>query len=453
MTEKAPDLFIEGYADQTSYAPGDELALHVSASAPRYALDIARLGADRRVVLRLDDLQTQAYPVPENASSHGCQWPASHRIQIPSDWPSGYYEATLRLSDEGGSYTYRNHRSATCRLYFIVRPARPGTQARILLQLSTNTYAAYNNWGGYSLYAYHGRGGLQGHRVSLDRPDAGLFRRWELPFVAWAESHDYALDYCSNADLEFHPELMEKYPLVLSVGHDEYWSAPMRDHLEAYIGAGGNTAFFSGNSVCWQVRCEEEGRALTCWKQQFNQDPHYRGDHRTLSTLWSHHLVGRPENSLTGVGFLHGGYHLSHGQHMDGSGAYNVHRPDHWAFDGTNLETGDAFGGKHTIVGYECDGCEFTLKDGLPIPTHSDGTPDGFEILCTAPARWHPDDSEWYEPWQPGHEGHAVMGTYTRGGTVFTAGTTDWSHGLAGGDPTVDRITRNVLDRLSHQKG
>ena len=102
----------------------------------------------------------------------------------------------------------------------------------------------------------------------------------------------------------------------------------MRDHLEAYIAAGGNAAFFSGNSVCWRVRSEDEGRALVCWKQQFNMDPAYAaGDYANLSTLWSHHLVGRPENELTGVGFLYGGYHLSHGQYMDGSGAFTVHPP------------------------------------------------------------------------------------------------------------------------------
>jgi len=43
---------------------------------------------------------------------------------------------------------------------------------------------------------------------------------------------------------------------------------------------------------------------------------------------------------------------------------------------------------------------------------------------------------------------HAVMGSYTRGGTVFSAGTTDWSYGLDGHDPIVERITRNVLDHL-----
>ena len=45
--------------------------------------------------------------------------------------------------------------------------------------------------------------------------------------------------------------------------------------------------------------------------------------------------------------------------------------------------------------------------------------------------------------------GAAVLGSYTRGGTVFTTGCTEWVRGLAGRDPMVERITRNVLDRLS----
>ena len=45
--------------------------------------------------------------------------------------------------------------------------------------------------------------------------------------------------------------------------------------------------------------------------------------------------------------------------------------------------------------------------------------------------------------------GHAVLGTFARGGTVVTTGCTDWTFGLAGGDPLIERITRKILDRLS----
>lgn len=451
LAEEAPrSLFVEGYAGRVSYAPGDELTLHVSTSAAEFAVEISRVGAERRTVWTSPGNEGREFPVPENASSHGCQWPAAVRVNIPEDWRSGYYHVALRVRDNGGKFVQRNTRTAEGSCYFILRPARPGATSKMLLQLASNTYNAYNNWGGFSLYAYHGRGGNQGHRVSFERPPASQFGNWEQPFVEWAERAGYTLELAANSDLEFRPEMLAAYRLVLSVGHDEYWSAPMRDHLEKFIAAGGNAAFFSGNTCCWQVRSEDGGRALTCWKQNYHSDPVYgaRQGYALLSSLWSHHLIQRPENQLTGVGFLWGGYHRSHGQYMEGSGAYTVHRPDHWIFEGTGLKRGDQFGGKDTIVGYECDGCELTWRDGLPYPTFRDGTPETFQVLGTAPARWHPDDSEWYDRWEKGREGQAVLGSYTRGGTVFTAGSTDWAHGLRGGDPVVQRITRNILDRL-----
>ncbi len=450
-TDDSPPIFIEGYAGRTSYAPGEEVTFHVSTSAPTFDVRITRWGAaHEQVWTNPEPLPGQAHAIPENASSHGCGWPASFRLKIPEDWRSGYYHVVFRAADRGGKFTHRGRRTAESSCFFVLRPAKPGANTRILIQLAVNTYNAYNNWGGFSLYAYHGRGGNQGHRVSFQRPPESLYGLWEQPFVAWAESNGYTLDYAVNNDLEFHPEMLKSYRLVLSVGHDEYWSSAMRDHLEAFIGAGGNVAFFSGNTCCWQVRVEDDGNAITSWKQRYLQDPVFpTGDHRLLTTLWSHWRVGRPENQLTGVGFLWGGYHRSHGQLMDASGAYTVHRPDHWIFEGTGLRRDDSFGGADTIVGYECDGCELEWRDGLPFPTHRDGTPSTFEVLATAPARWHPDDAEWYERWERGRTGNACLGVYTRGGTVFTCGSTDWSHGLRGADPTVERITRNILDRLS----
>jgi hypothetical protein len=448
-------LAIEGYTDRLSYAPGESAKLHVSTTGPKWSVEITRLGASPKVVWRKDDLPGAAHPIPEDASSRGCKWPAAVEVPIGADWPSGYYQIRFKTTDQGGSFVGRGRRTAEADALLVVRPAEPGKNAKILLQLSTNTYNAYNNWGGGSLYAYNGRGGLQGNRVSFERPPASQFDNWERPFVAWAEANGYALDYCVNSDLEFHPELLKTYKLVLSVGHDEYWSAPMRDNLEDYIAGGGNVAFLSGNTCCWQVRSEDGGKALTSWKQRFNMDPVYQtGDFRTLTTLWSHHLVQRPENRLTGVGFLRGGYHLSHGQFMGGKGSYTTHRPDHWMLAGTGLKAGDEIGGKHSVVGYECDGCELEMKGGLPFPTGRDGTPSNFEVVASCPARWHPDDALWYERFPRDTaggpaEGVAVLGTYTNGGTVVTTGSTDWAHGLRGGDPVVERITRKVLDRLS----
>ena len=452
----APDnpasLFVEGYTGQLSVAPGEDVTFHVSSGAKKFNVEIARLGAKDKVVWWRKGVPGQAYPVPEFASSKGCDWPEALRIKIPNDWQTGYYKVTLRVEDRGGKFTGRGRRTAESSCFFVVRSSNPGKDTKILLQLSTNTYNAYNNWGGSSLYAYHGRGGIQGNRVSFDRPPASQFTSWEYDFVKWAENNGYTIDYAVNSDLEFRPEILDHYRLVLSVGHDEYWSTPMRDSLENFIAEGGNVAFFSGNTCCWQVRSEDNGRALTCFKENFYQDPVYAtGDHTLLTSLWSHHLIKRPENQLTGVGFLWGGFHKSHGQFMDGSGAFKVHRPDHWIFEGTGLKRDDEFGAKNTIVGYECDGCELEWRDGLPYPTFRDGTPKTFSVLCTAPSSWHPGDCEWYEKWENGRVGAACLGVYTKpsGATVFTSATTDWAHGLRGGDPEVEQITKNILNRLS----
>ena len=162
-------LYIDGYTHQLSYAPGEEVEFRVSTSAAHYSLEIARLGATREVVFNQPELPGAAHPIPENASSHGCGWPTSFTLAVPETWQSGYYEGTLRATDSGGTYVYRNRRTAESKLFFIVRPAKPAADTPILLQLSTNTYNAYNNWGR-----------LQSVWVSRTKPVAGqsrLFRQ------------------------------------------------------------------------------------------------------------------------------------------------------------------------------------------------------------------------------------------------------------------------------------
>ena len=460
------ESFIEAYSGRLSYQAGDEIQLHVSTTASKYSVEIARVGVKQLLVWKRDDLAGTRHDTPDNASTHGCGWPVAITVPLPANWKSGYYRVTLKAIGPDGNAIQGD-------AFFVVRPAQPAARASILLQLGTNTYNAYNNWGGPCLYE-SGPLPLQGARVSFQRPmargfltkPAGALSRWapyagwhnwERSFVAWAEQAGYQIDYAVNSDLEQRPELLRDYRLVLSVGHDEYWSAPMRDHLEAFIADGGNVAFFSGNVCYWQVRLEDDGQAMVGYKFNFQKDPYFESkNYKLLATLWSNALVNRPENQLTGVSFNYGGYHRF-GSVPRGAGGYRIHRPKHWLFEGTKLEWGDLLGAEHKIVGYECDGCEFVLKDGLPVPTHRDGTPQSFQILASAPARLWDSDLKFASQSIFGDTDHqdrfthgaATMGVYTRGGTVFTTGCTEWSRGLAARDPLVDRITRNVLDRLS----
>ncbi len=502
---------VTGYCWPQSAAAGEQVCVHVSSPGERpVTIQVARVGAARTVVLNETTVGAGDHGVPDDASSAGCGWPSALTIDVDPAWTSGYYEVLLTIDVDGK--VRQSH------AFFVVRPTVGSPQqAKILLALATNTWHAYNDFGGRNLYNGGTSVSLQrpmspgylykpdgaGRRVTVvNAPDRQMAAHvgyvslnklspwagsagwpdWEWPFLAWAERHGYAIDVVTNADLEEHPELLAERPdgyrLFLSVGHDEYWSAPMRDAVEDFIGRGGNAAFFSGNTAFWQVRMEEpspEGPATTMvgYKAQFKHDPVYdTADMPTLTSIWSDHLIGRPENHMTGVSFSRGGYHRIGKVVANGAGGYTVHRADHWIFEGTKLTYGDLLGADSTIVGYECDGCDFTTVDGLPVATGSDGTPLNFEILGTAPAAHfqrhtaprppaahEPSELEFIAARVFGTRddterlahGHAVLGTYTssRGGTVITSGSTDWAHGLSGRDPQVEHITRNILDRLS----
>ncbi|MBI3772855.1 MAG: hypothetical protein HY272_09175 [Gammaproteobacteria bacterium] len=438
-----------GYTNQLSYQAGDTIAFHISSKFQRFQITIQRFGIERQTVLTKEVTNGQPHAIPENASSHGANWPQTLTVTVPESWRSGYYQVFLGVSDPADSSKWIEGQS----MFFVIRAAHPGKEANILYQMATNTYNAYNNWGGNSLYEFNSASVKETNRVSFLRPIPSDAYRWDLPFIEWAEKNGYRMDYAINSDFERNPDLIKHYKLVLSVGHDEYWSAGMRDQLEAFIANGGNVAFFGGNNITWQIRYEADAQEMVIWRAYYRDDPLYRpeGPNPTLATLWSHPLIGRPENQLSGVGMRFGGMHRNHGQFMDGTGAFTVHRPEHWVFAKTGLKEGQQFGGKDSIVGYECDGCEITWVDGRPQPTHRDGTPENFEVLATAPAQWPDDAWPWFKEWQPGRIGNACFGIYKKpgGGTVFTASTTNWSHGLKGHDPIVEQISRNVMDRLS----
>ncbi|MGC9960419.1 MAG: N,N-dimethylformamidase beta subunit family domain-containing protein [Acidimicrobiales bacterium] len=485
------------YAWPQSVTVGESVALRAAGPVAAGEVQIHRVGLHRELVWS-GEVAVEPHELPETAAAAGCPWPDGASVEIPSSWRSGYYEVSLRT--RAG---FRHEAVG----FFVVRSAEIDP-ARPLLVLTTNTWNAYNDFGGRNLYA-------RGTRVSFARPMApGYLRKpdgpgsrvavveapdhamrayrsylrehrfsdwagsagWpnaELPFVQWAEEQGYELDYAINADLHTVPGLLDGRRLYLSVGHDEYWSWEMRDAVESFVKAGGNAVFLSGNTSFWQVRLEDDGATMIGYKDQFKKDPVYDTDRQHLLTsMWSDHLIARPENEMTGVSFSRGGYHRIGKAVAVGAGGYTVYRPEHWVFEGTEVVYGDVIGASSVTVGYECDGCDFTMRDGLPYPTGSDGTPPDFEMLGLAPARpfgrdnsprgvpdgarsecefiaWRVLGREEPEDVARFEHGHAVMGIHQPGGTVFTAGTTEWAWGLAHRDPTIVRITRNLIDRLS----
>jgi len=509
---------VEGYCVPISVAPGERVALHAGATRRlafgavepasgklTFDVEVARLGATREVVHRAAALVAEPHVVPAQAFARGAGYPESASIPVGSDWRSGFYEVRLRVQHADGTSVER------C-AGFVLRAPRDAPRTRPLMALATNTWNAYNDWGGSNLYTgathvsflrpfSHGLidrpEPLRHRNTNRERaPDLNMvgfgqyvssqrltpwcgsagFASFDGQFIAWAERAGYVFDYASNADLEQRPELFDGRRLYISVGHDEYWSSGMRDTVEAHIARGGNAMFLSGNTCFWQVRLEDGGATMVSYKGLArSQDP--VNDPRLLTSFWSDPRIGRPETKLSGLTFTRGGYHRIAGGVPRGAGGYTVWRPRHWLFEGTDLRYGDVLGAEHGAVGYECDGCALTLVDGLPVPTGEDGCPPGFEVLATAPARvWSVDEhgndypailaatrkrgelqdlalallgDDSPESCQKLAHGNAVLGTYRAGGTVVSCGSTDWVFGLAGGDPLIDRVTRNAITRLS----
>jgi len=434
------------YTDRLSARPGERFALNASASRGPCTFELARLGAGRDVVLRREDVVVGDHPTPAQADRDGCGWPAALAIEV-GDWPSGYYD--IRLTDTAGDESHH---------FIVVKPPTGARRAKAAFVLATNTYHAYNHWGGANAYcdvaalmsrradlptAMAGAIGVLSTRrpfpqmliapppdiprlVNLrprgfeERPwagnrhwprrrelspydsSAGFLHRWEHKFAAWAEGEGLALDYFTDQDLD-EEDVLAGYDVLILAGHSEYWTAAQRDEIEAFVDAGGRLAIFSGNTAFWKVRFENEGATFVCHKWKgFEADPVAQADPRAATHLWSHRAFGRPEASITGLTFLFGGYHRLGNCVARGQGGYAVYDEHHWALEGCDLFYGDVIGADLPLLGYENDGCRFEFgRDGRLRPIPALGVPEGLEIIAMAPAAFGEEPGRGYAPLIP----------------------------------------------------
>lgn len=425
------DNVLEGYASVASAAPGDTIEFRIRADAAHRAfkLDIYRRGVtDTPLHTAAGEAFVPGTQDDAQLAVVGCDWPSDPncRIVVPSDWKSGYYVGIATSGD------------VACTMPFVVRAGTPNSSG-ILVKLGDTTAQAYNAWGGRSLYSTP-----FAPVVTFDRPaDVGLYEKYQLPFLQWAQKSNVSFDLCSSLDLHGDPMLLGPYRLFISLGHDEYWSLEMRDAVEAFVAAGGNAAFFSANTCFWQIRLDlaSGSRSMTCYKEGeagHVPDPE-RGDPSRITCRWFDSPVLRPENAITGVSYRNGaGWWINPVVPARRFRGYTVLSPQHPFLRGTALALGDVFGAGTTvddaILGYETDAA---LLDGVR-PIGTDGTPATFVPLATADLRdWAPN----------GQGGFATMGTYRRFGTALTVGTVNWAGGLVQGS-VVERITQNVLADL-----
>jgi len=110
---------------------------------------VSRVGATRDVIARLERVTAEDHRVPDDAVHAGCAWPVTTEIATDASWPSGFYEVALEPVE--GWPRGRAPRNGSNLAFFVLHP-EPGTVGRVLLVLGTNTWLAYNDFGGSNLY-------------------------------------------------------------------------------------------------------------------------------------------------------------------------------------------------------------------------------------------------------------------------------------------------------------
>ncbi|MDA1193197.1 MAG: hypothetical protein O3A46_16095, partial [Candidatus Poribacteria bacterium] len=376
---------IEGYASKTSLLAGESIDLMVSMSPPgKFTVDFYRIGyyggLGGRHMARIGafDAKTQLVPMMTMERLRECAWERSVTFTVPDDWTSGVYLAKLSRDAQWGAQSY---------IVFVVREDRPSD---LLCQVSDLTWQAYNKWPANDSLYDDGAGNIwytgPNVHVSFDRPYAkycqvldaplsagsGEFLLWEHPMAYWLEREGYDVTYCSNLDLHFHPEILDRTKALVSVAHDEYWSREMFESAITARDNGLSIAFFCGNSIYTEVEFYDSG---------VTGDP-CRAYARKRNFPDTERLMGVK----------------SYGS---ACGDWVVSKPNHWVYEGTGFAQGDRIPG---LIGWEYHG---TPTD---IP--------GLEVVAS---------SEMYPRQREETHHSAIVYPCEKGNWVFNAGTIWWS--------------------------
>ncbi len=274
---------IAGYAGSSSYLRGQTVRLFVDSHGRPFRYRVFRLGWYRgesgRLVAsgRVDANRAQASPRILDDRMGGAKllvtgWRASLSFRVGASWPSGFYLVRLDL-DGGAGTSYAS---------FVVRDSTPGP---IVVVLSTNTWQAYNTWGGVSLYRdlrLHGdarwsRPGV-GHVVTSLRPyvqgyGAGDVFRYDLPLLRWLERNGYPISYVTDRDVSEGHVAGADTRLVIISGHPEYHDVREQKAFVHLVERGVSLAILGGNSFGWHARLDHHDEHLSVWRER-RLDPH-----------------------------------------------------------------------------------------------------------------------------------------------------------------------------------
>lgn len=409
---------------------------------------------------------------------HDCEWKFDLSLTIPDDWESGAYVLVLTIPNR------------SFYVPFFVRP-KATTKRHIAFLAPTATYEAYSNnkarflrndWEashgrlivmdecdchlfetpeiGLSTYDTHSDGSGVAY-VSRLRPSTntrpnGRVQNYaaDLLIVQWLHEQEFVFDIVTDDDL--HREGMsavEKYDVVLTGSHPEYYTSSMMKALKEFVGDGGRLMYLGGNGFYWrcsynpnfegclEVRRSESG--VRAWAAESGE--YYHSSDGEYGGLWSRN--GAPPDALVGIGFVSQGF--------DSSSYYrrteaSFEERYSFVFDGLNSE----IFGDDGLMGGGAAGME------LDATGHHSLRPENVTVLARSEAH-----SRWYaQALELTTIPHAALGAKTnkniaaemvifdtpKNGAVFSVGSIAFAGALGVKDSQTDcsTILTNVLNRF-----
>ena len=229
---------ITGYADRVDASSGQTVTLQVSTTAPTFHVEAYRMGyyqgLGARLIWRSAETPGTAQPpcpVSPGINMVQCSWPVSLTFTLTDSWVQGQY--LLKLVGSGGEQSY-----------VPLTVLDLASHAAYVIMAGVLTDQVFNAYGGYDLY----QGATpcapnvypcssRSRVVSFDRPydnspgngaGSGGYLYEVYPLTRYAEQQGLDVTYWSDITLSEHGDLLPNHHLLLSPGHDEEWSLPMR---------------------------------------------------------------------------------------------------------------------------------------------------------------------------------------------------------------------------------
>ena len=352
---------------------------------------------------------------------------------------------------------------------WVVAPAAP--RAKIAVMASTNTWNAYNNFGGRSNYVnadrlpdepiVNARQELERYQdplpfgvwrprddeyapLSFNRPEPhnhllesgevtdpvrGRVQCGQAPgewrLLGWLEREGYDYDLYAEAQLHDGTLRLDAYRVLVLAVHPEYWTREMYLRVEQWVfEQSGRLVYLGGNGLNCEVTLDPDG-AMRCLTHVYSTGGEMGGhsmDQPEIEYESRMHRTLESEARLLGV--------VCSSEGIMTAAPYRVIDESHWAFAGSGLRNGDLFGEKtlHERVPGGASGHE-TDKRSASSPANTVLLAKGI----------NPDNG--------GAE--IVYHEAGRSGAVFSVGSITWVAALLA-DERVSRITRNVLERFLH---